>query len=365
MKKIYIYQRFERFWHWTQALLILFLALTGFEVHSAYKLFGFKTAVFLHINTAIFYVILYLLIISWIFFSGFWRQLVPKKDHIIEQINYYLNGIFKGEEHPTVKSAADKFNDLQRLTYFTIVFIIIPIMIITGLTYMNYNYVNNTLGLHIDLRWIAYTHVFFAFFLVAFVIGHIYLTTTGYKPLSAIKAMLTGWEEMSDEEAEKSLREYLNYTLYQIKHSIVNSKDEKDSQTFNSVFNEVAETLQISSDELQKRLVRANIGYFKLDADGKYIEVNEVWKKLYECTNIDNPIGKDFILDATEKDKENMEYILNKVLKGETLTGMKVVRYCKDGTKRYHTISITPIKEDGKVVALEGYIIDLPEENDK
>ncbi|HHJ10193.1 MAG TPA: cytochrome B, partial [Bacteroidetes bacterium] len=39
-----------------------------------------------------------------------------------------------------------------------------------------------------------------AFLLLAFVVGHVYLTTTGLKPLSAIKAMITGWEEMTDEE---------------------------------------------------------------------------------------------------------------------------------------------------------------------
>jgi Ni,Fe-hydrogenase I cytochrome b subunit len=32
-QRIYIFKRFERFWHWTQALLILTLLVTGFEVH--------------------------------------------------------------------------------------------------------------------------------------------------------------------------------------------------------------------------------------------------------------------------------------------------------------------------------------------
>ena len=40
MKKIYIYQRFERFWHWSQAILIIFLALTGFEVHGTFHILG-------------------------------------------------------------------------------------------------------------------------------------------------------------------------------------------------------------------------------------------------------------------------------------------------------------------------------------
>jgi len=37
------------------------------------------------------------------------------------------------------------------------------------------------------------------------VILHVYLTTTGYTPLAAIKGMISGWEEVevNDEEGEE------------------------------------------------------------------------------------------------------------------------------------------------------------------
>ena len=47
-ERIYIFKRFERFWHWSQAALIIFLLITGFEVHGSYALFGFEQAVNLH-----------------------------------------------------------------------------------------------------------------------------------------------------------------------------------------------------------------------------------------------------------------------------------------------------------------------------
>lgn len=364
MKKIYIYKRFERFWHWTQALLILFLALTGFEIHSVYKIFGYKNAYFLHKNTGIIYVILLIIILTWLFFSGEWKQFIPKTKHMKEQINYYLNGIFKGQEHPVTKTINDKFNDLQRSTYFFIEFILLPFMVLTGLVYLNYNYINDTLNIHIPLQAVAYTHVAIALFLVAFVIGHIYLTTTGYKPLSAIKAMLTGWEEMSDEEATVALRKYLIYSIKNTENKIVTSRELIDSDTFNSVFEEVASTLGISNKELQERLLRSEIGYFKLDTNGIFVEVNEVWKKLYECSEINDPIGQNFLLNLEGQDKENLEYIFNEVMKkGEALSGYKVARYCKDGTKKYHSLSLSPIKQDGKITEIEGYIIDIKENN--
>ena len=48
MEKIYLYTRFERFWHWVQAAFVVLLGLTGFEIHSGYQLFGFKRAVEWH-----------------------------------------------------------------------------------------------------------------------------------------------------------------------------------------------------------------------------------------------------------------------------------------------------------------------------
>ena len=47
-ERLYIFKRFERFWHWSQAGLILFLLVSGFEVHGLYNLFGFENAVAYH-----------------------------------------------------------------------------------------------------------------------------------------------------------------------------------------------------------------------------------------------------------------------------------------------------------------------------
>ena len=360
MKKIYIYRRFERFWHWTQALLILFLALSGFEVHGSFSIFGYESAVFLHNNAAWIYFFLLIAVLFWIFLTGEWQQYVPKRDHIKQQADFYLKGIFRGEEHPACKTVMDKFNDLQRLTYFFIEFMFIPLMVITGMLYMNYNYLFETFDIAFNLKYIAYIHTAIAFFLVIFVIAHVYLTTTGYKPLSAIKAMVSGWEEMSDEEATVALREYLNYSIKRVEDKITTSKGIIDTDTFDSVFKDIACDLGESEDDLQSKLQRSNVGYFRIGIDGNYIGVNQIWKDLYACTGIDDPTGKSYLLNRKGEDKDNLVYIFEQVAKkGKTLSGMKVPRYCKDGTKRYHTISISPVKKGGKIVAIEGYIIDL------
>ena len=48
MTNIYLYTRYERFWHWLQMALILVLLVTGFEVHDKFTFLGYETAVTVH-----------------------------------------------------------------------------------------------------------------------------------------------------------------------------------------------------------------------------------------------------------------------------------------------------------------------------
>ena len=43
-KRVYIFKGFERFWHWSQAALIIGMAFTGFEIHGTYTVLGFEQA---------------------------------------------------------------------------------------------------------------------------------------------------------------------------------------------------------------------------------------------------------------------------------------------------------------------------------
>ena len=56
----------------------------------------------------------------------------------------------------------------------------------------------------IPLETIAYWHTAGAFLLMVFLVVHVYMTTTGHTPSSNIKAMITGYEELEDEENGKN-----------------------------------------------------------------------------------------------------------------------------------------------------------------
>jgi thiosulfate reductase cytochrome b subunit len=207
MERIYLYTRFERFWHWAQAALIVFLALTGLEIHGAYTLFGFKRAVELHNGTGITWFVLYVFIIFWQLTTGEWKQYIPTTKKLLAVIFYYMYGIFKGDPHPVPKSERSKHNPLQRLTYLGIAVFLIPIQVLTGLLYYTYNSWSQW-GIHFKLGTITFIHTSGAFALLVFLIVHIYMTTTGHSLTSHFRAMCTGWEEVparpNPEQAEKA-----------------------------------------------------------------------------------------------------------------------------------------------------------------
>jgi len=203
MKKQLVYKRFERFWHWTQSALILFLALTGFEIHGAFSFFGFEHAVAYHNNAAIMFLVLIVFAIFWHFTTGEWKQYVPTREHLKAQVEYYIIGIFHNAPHPTKKTVLSKLNPLQKIVYVALKILVIPIMVVSGLLYMFYRYPqSHSIGsLNIEnLGTIALLHTIGAFFLIAFVIAHLYLITTGTTPTSNLKAMITGYEELEHEQ---------------------------------------------------------------------------------------------------------------------------------------------------------------------
>ena len=205
MKNIYIYHGFERFWHWTQASLIIFLAMTGFEVHGSYSLFGFEKAVAFHRTASWMLIGLIIFAIFWHITTGEWRHYIPTTKQLSNQMRYYISGIFKGEPHPTEKTSLSKLNPLQRIVYLGFKIVLVPITIISGIFYMMYKTIDQNNLIVIEdypLESIAFWHTLGAILLMVFLVVHVYMTTTGRTPTSNIKAMITGYEEIEEEQAE-------------------------------------------------------------------------------------------------------------------------------------------------------------------
>lgn len=206
--KIYIYKAFERFWHWTQAVLIFFLAATGFEIHGSISFFGYQNAVTYHNIAAYTFILLIIFAIFWHLVTGEWKQYLPTIKNMKAQVNYYLFGIFRNAPHPTKKTVLTKLNPLQKMVYFALKILVIPTMVISGLLYMFYRYPQNGAveGMNIgSVEVIALFHTAGAFLLLAFIIIHLYLITTGTTITSNLKAMITGYEELEEEHNDEKV----------------------------------------------------------------------------------------------------------------------------------------------------------------
>jgi thiosulfate reductase cytochrome b subunit len=208
MKKVYIYKRFERFWHWTQSALIIFLIITGFEVHGSFYLFGFETAVNYHRIASYMLLGLIVFAIFWHITTGEWKQYVPTTKNLLDQIRYYTHGIFTGAPHPMKKTALNKLNPLQVWVYLGFKVLIVPVMVVSGLLYMFHKHIdsNNIVIISdIELSTIALWHTLGAWILISFIIIHVYMTTTGHSFFSNIYAMITGFEEIGESEEDVKL----------------------------------------------------------------------------------------------------------------------------------------------------------------
>lgn len=193
---IYLYKRYERFWHWSQAALIVFMLITGFEVHGTYENFGFRRASDYHTYTAWTLLVLWAFTIFWQFTTGEWRQYIPTLEKVGAMVGYYTFGIFRNAPHPFQKTTVKKHNPLQRLAYLALLSLVSPIIWGSGLFYLFYAYWK-TWGVDawMSLEAVALTHTAGAFMMLAFFLIHVYLTTTGHTPFAHIRTMITGWEE--------------------------------------------------------------------------------------------------------------------------------------------------------------------------
>ena len=198
-ERIYLFTRFERFWHWMQAALIITLLVTGFAIHGSHGLLDFRTAVEVHDLAAWLLIGLWVLAIFWHFTTGQWKHYVPTLSNIDRMVKYYAYGIFIGAPHPYKVTVERKHNPLQRLAYLGVKLVINPLIWVSGLVYLFWGSLYGKLPAGLGLEQVATLHTLGAFLMLAFLIIHMYLATAGHTVLAHIKAMITGWEDVHED----------------------------------------------------------------------------------------------------------------------------------------------------------------------
>ena len=200
---VYMYERYERLWHWLQASTILLLLATGLIIHKPHIFGMFNFAYIVQVHNVLGFILLInaALALFYNLASGEMRQYLPEPrgfvGRSIKQAMYYSRGIFAGEPHPLEKTPDRKLNPLQQITYLAILNILLPAQVITGVLIwglQKWPVLANSLG---GLPILAPIHTLVAWAFAAFIVMHVYLTTAaGDTPSAGIKSMVSGWEEV-------------------------------------------------------------------------------------------------------------------------------------------------------------------------
>lgn len=205
MEKIFLHPLTVRIWHWINAVSFIVLIITGLQIryHEMPDLTKFRTAVEIHNLFGFILVLDFALWLVYYVSTGKIRIYVPlhPKQFLIDalkQARYYGYGLFKGEKNPHHASPDNKFNPLQQIAYLVIMFVLMPLQIISGVLLWDIKRFAGWIGLLGGLRIVDIVHVSIFFFLAAFLFVHVYLTTLGTTPLEHIKAMFTGYEEVEE-----------------------------------------------------------------------------------------------------------------------------------------------------------------------
>ncbi len=201
-ERVYMYGVYERLWHWVQTAVILGLLFTGLIIHKPDKfgLFSFNYMVQVHNILALILLVNAALSLFYHLASGEIRQYLPRPrgfiDQAAEQAIYYLRGIFRGDPHPFEKTPDHKLNPLQQITYFGLLNVLLPLQILTGILMWGAQQWPDVAARTGGLPFLAPFHTLIAWALAAFVVMHVYLTTTGHTPTAAIKGMVMGYDEV-------------------------------------------------------------------------------------------------------------------------------------------------------------------------
>ncbi len=213
-----MYEAYERFWHWLQTFTIVLLLFTGLIIHrpDIFGVFSFRNMVTVHNVLAAILVINAALSLFWHLASGEIRQFIPRPygffDQAIVQTKYYLQGIFKGNEHPFEKTKDKKLNPLQQVTYFGMLNVLLPLQIITGALMWGVQQWPQVAGLFGGLPVLAPFHSLVAWLFASFIVAHVYLTTTGadrlrrhprrWSPAGKMWKSTTSWQKQASRRSK-------------------------------------------------------------------------------------------------------------------------------------------------------------------
>jgi thiosulfate reductase cytochrome b subunit len=207
MKQIYLHPLPVRIWHWVNAGCFFVLIVTGLQIRyrDLMQLMDFRAAVDVHNFFGFALIINFMLWLVYYRLNGKIRIYIPDLHparllrSMVRQARFYGYGIFRGEANPHHPSPDHKFNPMQQMAYLSLMVILLPLQIVSGLLLWDLKGFAVLIGMVGGVKAVSSVHVLLNMFFIAFLYVHIYLTTLGRSPMEHIRAMVTGFEDAEEQ----------------------------------------------------------------------------------------------------------------------------------------------------------------------
>ena len=211
-KMIYLQPIPVRIWHWVNALGIITLIVSGAQIRfpETLSILGsYKNAIQVH-NVA--GVTVALSFSAWFFYYKMVKNTLDKlyipneediKHGILRQLLFYCFWYFLGKPSPFHATPNEKFNPMQKSAYLAVMFVLVPLVGLTGILLMNVTPLRVLILASGGIKIIVAVHFMLACSLIAFLCTHVYLATLGATPLAYFKPMIFGWEEVPEHEEKQ------------------------------------------------------------------------------------------------------------------------------------------------------------------
>ncbi len=175
-----------RLWHATTALAFLLLLATGTVMH--FGLDGYRTATILHERSGILLAASWIPHLVWLAAGGFGaRYRPPAADGPASSaLRRYLRALAAGEPL-AIDTDGREINMLQGRVYRTVLYLLTPLLIVTGLLYLVPERLPARI-LGLDGLWpVALAHHFLAVAALLFLLVHLFMVAAGPAPLARLR----------------------------------------------------------------------------------------------------------------------------------------------------------------------------------
>jgi PAS domain S-box-containing protein len=116
--------------------------------------------------------------------------------------------------------------------------------------------------------------------------------------------------------------------------------------------------LQAQNERFQNIIDNTDAGFFRIGLNGCYEDVNPAWLRMYGFECKEDAIGLHFSKVHTPEDAARAEDVFKSVLRGKSVRSGEASRLRRDGMIGYHSFSANPVLDGGRVVGIEGFLID-------